>query len=172
MKRKRRIKTLQERYPPSEPCGCDVCRGYCMRPGWWTVEEARRAVIAGYAPRMMLELSPDRTFGVLAPAFRGCERSVALQVFAKNGCTFFRHGLCELHETGLEPLECRFCHHLRQGLGQKCHADLEKDWHTPAGQALVRAWILWLQEQAGGGFSAFPAFCKPNAGLESHVSPP
>jgi hypothetical protein len=43
MKRKRRIKTLQERNPPTEPCGCDVCRGYCKRPGWWTVEEGAPA---------------------------------------------------------------------------------------------------------------------------------
>jgi len=31
----------------------------------------------------------------------------------------------------------RFYHHERRGLGPKCHADLEQDWKTPAGQALV-----------------------------------
>lgn len=40
-----------------------------------------------------------------------------------------------------EPLECRFCHHDRLGQGACCHADLEKDWRTPAGQALVETWI-------------------------------
>jgi hypothetical protein len=38
-------------------------------------------------------------------------------------------------------LECRFCHHERRGLGPKCHADLEKDWKTPAGQTLVDQWL-------------------------------
>jgi hypothetical protein len=38
-------------------------------------------------------------------------------------------------------LECRFCHHDRRGLGPKCHADLERDWKTPAGRALVDRWI-------------------------------
>ena len=41
MKKKR---SLEEKYPPSEPCACEICRAYCARPGWWTVEEARRAM--------------------------------------------------------------------------------------------------------------------------------
>ncbi len=134
-------KSLAERYPPSEPCSCAVCLAYCARPGWWTVEEARRAIQAGYAGRMMLELSPERTFGVLSPAFKGCEGAFATNECAPNGCNFLKDGLCELYGTGLQPLECRFCHHDRVGLGLKCHTDLEKDWHTPAGAALVGEWI-------------------------------
>ena len=138
MKRRR---TLVEKYPPSEPCACDVCLAYCQRPGWWAVKEAARAIDAGYGPRMMLELSPDRSFGVLSPAFRGNEATFALNLFADRGCTFLVDARCELHGTGVQPLECRFCHHDRRGLGPRCHADLEKDWSTPAGQALVRRWI-------------------------------
>lgn len=89
----------------------------------------------------MLEISPDMTFGVLSPAFIGCERYYALQEYARNGCNFLRDGLCELHGTGLEPLECLFCHHLRKGMGRQCHACLERDWRTPAGQTLVQKWI-------------------------------
>jgi hypothetical protein len=132
---------LIEKYPPSEPCACEVCLGYCARPGWWTVEEAARAIDAGYANRRMLELAPELTFGVLSPAFKGCERSFATNEFAKNRCTFLKTNLCELFGTGHQPLECRFCHHERGGLARKCHADLEKDWRTPAGQSLVKKWI-------------------------------
>src|SRR5512143_2524187 len=96
MKRK---KSLAEKYPPSEACTCRVCVGYCRRPGWWTVEEAARAIKAGYASRMMLEMSPDRSFGVLAPAFRGCEVQFAMDEYAGRGCTFFKEQLCELHGT-------------------------------------------------------------------------
>jgi hypothetical protein len=113
---------------------------YCQRPGWWTVAEATRAINAGYANRMMLEMSPELTFGVLAPAFRGNEGNLALQIFARQGCTFFKNNLCELFGTGLQPLECRFCHHTRRGLGEKCHLDIEKDWYTQAGQRLVISW--------------------------------
>jgi len=142
MKRKKRKRPsfLVEKYPPSEPCSCDVCRAFCTRPGWWTVEEAARAMDAGYGNRMMLEISPEFTFGVLSPAFRGCEGDFALQDYAKAGCNFFRDGLCELHGTGLMPLECRFCHHSRSGQGLICHDDIAKDWQTAEGQELVKKW--------------------------------
>lgn len=102
--------------------------------------EAAAAVEAGYAGRMMLEMSPQRTFGVLSPAFKGNEGAFSRQEYAQQGCNFLIDGLCELHGTGLQPLECRFCHHDRQGEGAFCHADLEKDWSTPAGQSLVVKW--------------------------------
>lgn len=140
MKTKKRKLTLVEKYPPSPPCACDICTGYCRRPGWWTVKEATAAINAGYANRMMLEIAPELTFGVLAPAFKGCEGGIALNVFANQGCNFLKNNLCELHGTGLMPLECRFCHHEHLGLGQQCHLDLEKDWHTPEGQILIKQW--------------------------------
>jgi hypothetical protein len=138
---KKREPSLEEKYPPSKPCSCGICTAYCMRPGWWTVDEAVRANEAGYGNRMMLEMSPDFSFGVLSPAFRGCEQYFALREFSHLGCSFLSNGLCELYGTGLEPLECRFCHHSRTGLGPMCHADIEKDWRTSKGQALVERWI-------------------------------
>lgn len=131
---------LNEKYQPSEPCSCEICRNYCLRPGWWTVEEAEKAVASGLAGRMMLELSPERDFGVLSPAFRGNEGDFAWQLFAKNGCTFYRDGLCELYGSGLQPLECRFCHHDRRGLGLKCHLEIAKNWKTKQGQYLIVRW--------------------------------
>ncbi len=142
MKRKKgkRPITLKEKYPPSEPCSCNICRAFCARPGWWTVEEAEKAMNAGYGRRMMLELAPQFAFAVLSPAFRGCEGDFALQEHAKSGCNFLRDGLCELHGTGFMPLECRFCHHSRTGQGLTCHMDIAGDWHTETGQKLVKKW--------------------------------
>jgi hypothetical protein len=40
----------------------------------------------------------------------------------------------------LQPLECRFCHHTRTGLGKKCHSAIEEDWHGKEGQSLVIKW--------------------------------
>jgi hypothetical protein len=132
---------LAAKYPPSEPCSCNICVSYCRRPGWWTVEEARIALENGLGYRMMLEISPEFTFGVLSPAFKGNEGTFALQLFANNGCTFLRNNLCELNGTAIQPLECRFCHHDRHGEGMKCHHDIEKDWNSPAGQKLVKQWF-------------------------------
>jgi len=131
---------LIEKYKPSEPCTCDICKSYCSRPGWWTVEEADKVIRAGFANRLMLEISPDRDFGVLSPAFKGNESRYALQIFSKFGCTFLNNGLCELFGTGLQPLECRFCHHDRKGLGITCHLDIEKDWNTKHGKSLIVKW--------------------------------
>jgi len=146
-KKKSRRLSLKEKYPPSASCSCEICRSYCLRPGWWTVEEASHAIDSGFSDRMMLEMAPDFSFGVLSPAFRGCERDFALQEFSKKGCNFFSNGLCELYADGLTPLECRFCHHERQGMGIKCHFDIEADWRTPKGRRLVSKWIdmvgLW-----------------------------
>jgi hypothetical protein len=138
MSNKRQI--LIDKYPPSTSCSCEVCLNYCKRPGWWTVYEAEKAIKSGFASRMMLEMAPDRSFGVLSPAFKGCEMNFALQAFASKGCNFLNDDRCELYHTGNIPLECRFCHHDRKGLGPKCHTDLEKDWNTPQGQALVVKW--------------------------------
>ncbi len=88
----------------------------------------------------MLELSPDFGFGVLSPAFKGNENEIAVQAFARNGCTFLQDNLCELFGSGLEPLECRFTHHARLGMGTVCHQALEADWRTPEGQQLVIQW--------------------------------
>jgi hypothetical protein len=105
------------------------------------VEEASKAFRAGFGSRMMLELSPDVSFGVLSPAFKGCEGYLAMKEMSASGCNFLFNGLCELHNTAFQPLECRFCHHDRMGLGEKCHAELEKEWNTPRGQYLVNRWL-------------------------------
>jgi hypothetical protein len=140
MGRRSRKRSLIEKYPPSEPCDCRICLSYCNRPGWWTVTEASTAIQAGYGVRMMLEMSPERSFGVLSPAFKGCELSFAEEFYSSQGCTFLQDKRCELHGTSFQPMECRFCHHDRPGLGPRCHADIEKDWNSSAGRALVVSW--------------------------------
>ncbi len=146
-------KSLAEKYPPSTPCACETCVRFCLRPGWWTVEEANRALGAGYGNRMMLEMAPDRSFGVLSPAFRGCERDFSRDIYAPRGCTFLRNGRCELHGTGFQPLECRFCHHDRPGRGERCHADIRREWNSPPGKALVVLWssLTGFWERRGVG---------------------
>ena len=144
--------SLEERFPPSEPCSCSFCTACSARPGWWTVAQAAGAIRAGYAFRMMLEMAPGFRFGVLSPAFRGCEGNFALQEFSRAGCTFLKRGLCALHGTGYEPLECLFCHHDRIGQGSVCHGALEADWDSTAGRRLISGWIaqVGLLKKYGG----------------------
>jgi hypothetical protein len=131
---------LSEKYPPSEPCSCERCVSFCKRPGWWTVDEAEKAMEAGLAGRMMLEVAPELTFAVLSPAFKGNEVNYAMQIYSEQGCTFLKNDRCELFGTGNQPLECRFCHHDRAGEGKLCHADIEIDWNTEKGKRLIVRW--------------------------------
>lgn len=135
-----RKRDLPTKYPDSPACSCNICLRYCTRPGWWTVDEASRALEAGYGQRMMLEMSPDRAFGVLAPAYKGCETEFSTRPPSDPACTFLVDTRCQLHDTGYQPLECRVCHHDRPGMGPRCHADIEKEWNTSAGRALVVEW--------------------------------
>ena len=64
---------LLEKYPPSAPCDCQICRYFCNRPGWWSVDQARMAIRCGVSDKMMMEIAPEKTFAVLSPAFRGNE---------------------------------------------------------------------------------------------------
>lgn len=132
---------LLSTFSPSPACSCDICRGFCRRPGWWTVSEARDAMEHGLAPRMMLEFPSDFSFGVLSPAFKGNEGFFALQEFADKGCTFLHEGMCELFGSAYRPLECSFCHHERLGEGIRCHKALERDWNTKKGRRTVQRWL-------------------------------
>jgi hypothetical protein len=89
---------------------------------------------------MMLEMGSGNAFGVLSPAFDGDEQGFATQGNSAKGCTFLKNDRCELHESQFQPLECRFCHHDRAGEGVRCHADIEREWNSPAGRALVVRW--------------------------------
>ena len=133
--------TLSERFPPSESCSCEICLNYCRRPGWWTLEEFEQLLKTEHCKRVMLEISPELTFGILSPAFKGCELNFALQMYSKNGCNFLKNNLCELYATGYQPLECRFCHHSRIGKGDECHAALENEWNSLQGKKSVDSWI-------------------------------
>ncbi|MEZ4627471.1 MAG: hypothetical protein R2912_05105 [Eubacteriales bacterium] len=59
----------------------------------------------------------------------------------QNGCTFYAGGLCALFDSGFSPLECRFCHHDRQGQGAACHAALEKEPAARSGgSGVIKRW--------------------------------
>ena len=79
-------------------------------------------------------------FGVLSPAFKGNEINYAMQKYSGEGCTFLKDGLCELFTTGLQPLECRFCHHLRKGSGEQCHNDIADEWNSEYGKKRIVRW--------------------------------
>ncbi len=122
------------------------------------MEEAAAAITAGYGARMMLEMDPGKAFAVLSPAFNGNEQGFAAAEYANDGCTFLTDARCELHDTAHQPLECEFCHHDRPGQGERCHADIAKQWNSATGRALVVRWSneteFWRRLPAVGAAGA------------------
>ena len=135
-------RSFYARFPASSACSCDICVNFCGRPGWWLVSEARDAIERGHGRRMMLEFSPDGSFGVLSPAFKGNEGFFALREYSGNSCTFLTGNCCAIFGETFRPLECRFCHHDRIGSGDQCHLAIEKDWNTSKGRRLVKEWLI------------------------------
>lgn len=134
------MKNIYNRYPHSQSCSCEVCKSFCKRPGWWTPEQTKEIIKVGYYNKIMLEISPELTFGVLSPAFKGCEMNIAINLFKENWCTFYHNGLCDLHNTPYLPLECAFCNHDSKGQGQKCHTDIEQLWKSKENQKIIKEW--------------------------------
>jgi len=136
MKRRR---SLPERYPPSEPAPA-TCAWPTGAAGWWTVEQADRALDARVRPAHDAGDGAGDDVRVLSPAFRGCEGGFAENRYARPGVQL--PGRQPLPAAWHRPPTARVpvLSHTRPGMGPKCHADIERDWHTPLGRALISEW--------------------------------
>ena len=89
-------------------CKCQKCKQQCKTPCLGTPEDIRRLIKAGYKERLAI------THWWVGIA-RGKLDFPVIMIQARqeeNGyCTFFRDGLCELHDLGLKPTEGRLSHH-------------------------------------------------------------
>lgn len=87
-------------------CCCEKCKSMCAHSSCVpTPDEARALIKRGYADRMacFMQSRDGVVSRYVAPRF-GADQ-------AFGPCTFFRDGLCELHDIGLKPLEGRLAHH-------------------------------------------------------------
>ena len=89
-------------------CKCQKCKQQCKTPCLGTPEDILRLINAGYKERLAI------THWWVGIA-RGKLDFPVIMIQARqeeNGyCTFFRDGLCELHDLGLKPTEGRLSHH-------------------------------------------------------------
>lgn len=78
-------------------CKCSLCKSQCQQPGWGTPEDMFKIVKAGFGKRL------GRTI------INGIQ--VIIPKKEEGHCTFFKDGLCELHDLGLKPTVCKLSHH-------------------------------------------------------------
>jgi hypothetical protein len=147
-------------------CTCDKCKQACHNnPGWMTPAEARAAIKAGNADKLMLDYllaSPENVF-VLCPASRGRGGDRApnsdelygdadflsrfLGIASKGRCVFHEdNGNCALHDTDYKPTQCRD-DYLCTDEGPDNY-DMAKHWESAEAKALVREWMALVSLEA------------------------
>lgn len=140
----------------SKECSCEKCVAACRaHPGWPTPEEAQALIELGYGARLMLDwLEPSKSSNwkyvwILCPAAEDCEADFAkgiggvsffevLAGWTKGPCTFLRDKLCEIHNSGHKPRQCREALSCR-GKYVDNYA-IGKLWTTDVARKLVDDW--------------------------------
>ena len=85
-----------------EACmNCDKCKNMCRIPCLGTPEDISNLINAGYGNRLKESFW---AFGIIAETHEDVIKMIQPEI--KDGwCTFYKNGLCELHNLGLKPLE-------------------------------------------------------------------
>jgi len=121
-------------------CSCEYCRLACEQvPGWFTPEEASKAIDAGYAPRLSAVV--ERSTGTVAviPSIVGVEGKY--DIFRPGRCTFLnKEGLCEIHDTGFKPIECRTGYGCKPSVDYPTLEFINNEWNSNAGVAVIQKW--------------------------------
>lgn len=133
---------------PNE-CSCDTCKEMCRRPCWGTPEDAKKIIDAGYGHRLMRDFwggeNGDQNTEILCPALKGHEGQKA-PFFPRSpdGCTFWKDGLCELHDLGLKPTEGKLatCNpKIMDDDGEiSLHEEIYMTWKNPEAEKFVEEW--------------------------------
>ena len=127
-------------------CSCNTCKGMCMRPCWPTPAEAQKLIKAGHGARLMMDWweggGPNGSnIEILAPASSGYEGGTAPYSANSSACNFQNaEGLCELHDSGLKPVEGRFASCKPGVTPPGLHKEVAMSWNNEMAQAAVTAW--------------------------------
>lgn len=128
---------------PITECQCETCQGFCHRPCWPTPAEAEALLAAGLADRLMLDWwEDDPPIYILCGALPGSEGQMAPTMpLSEHYCTFYRDGLCTLHDRGLKPLEGRISFHgYDHERAKHIHRQMAHLWNSDEGRAAVERW--------------------------------
>lgn len=146
-------------------CSCEKCVSLCRQnPGWFAPEEARAAIAAGLAGKLMLDYFTGRPpIFLLCPASAGLEgkrapnteellgvdgllSALLLNSFSmksKGACVFLDGDRCRIHDSGFKPVQCRTSLACQPYETSNSDFNLKtaERWNNPEAQALVREWM-------------------------------
>jgi hypothetical protein len=90
-------------------CKCQTCKSQCTKaPCLGTPEDIEKLIDAGYGDRIK---ATQWATGVVLGNHKDLIEMYQAEHRPFEGCTFFKDGLCELHNTGLKPTEGKLSHH-------------------------------------------------------------
>lgn len=87
-------------------CSCTKCQSMCKTPCIGTPDEIMKIAQAGFGDR--LAMSTWAAGMILGTHEKPVDLIAPLYDKRKGACSFFKDGLCELHDLGLKPKEGRY----------------------------------------------------------------
>lgn len=154
---------------PECECKCYLCREACREaPCWGTPLEIENLMSAGYGDKLMayiitpghynipLPSFPDAwnkgTTTVIAPAKMGgngagyATESTSSGITFRGRCVFLRgkgkNELCEIHGTGLKPVEGRVGYHdMSYNKAIRVRELIISTWNTDFGRRVAKMWV-------------------------------
>jgi len=129
---------------PSE-CNCTKCQQMCHAPCCGSVDDFEKLIDGGYANRLMFDDLPSSSDGgdILKPALKGYEgKQAPWETASIKGCTFWKKGKCELHKSGLKPIQGKIATHedMDEEYFEKFAETSKIDWESDRGLALIERW--------------------------------
>lgn len=124
-------------------CKCQACKSQCkVAPCLGTPEDIEKIIDAGYIDRIK---ATDWATGIVI----GIHPNVIEMYQADQepqGCTFFKDGLCELHEKGLKPTEGKLSHHTHKletfTKSKSLSWNVAKEWLEPNNAETIKSIAL------------------------------
>lgn len=125
---------------PSE-CSCDKCSRMCHSTCCGAIEDIKKLMDAGFANRLSFDNWPNN-IKMVGPALKGYEgKESPWSTATIEGCTFWKDGLCELHDTGLKPIQGKLSLH---GMSDDENNEIAKmitdSWNTEEANAVIEEW--------------------------------
>lgn len=122
-------------------CDCNKCSMMCRAPCCGTPEDVLNLINAGHANRLSLDDWPGDV-ALIKPALKMYEGEKApWNTNSAAGCTFWKNGLCELHESGLKPAQGKLANHANtdEQIAEICQM-IRDSWEEPLAKKVIKQW--------------------------------
>lgn len=122
-------------------CDCEKCSNMCQAPCSGTPEDMEKLIDHGYADRLSYDDLEPKPY-ILKPSLKGYEGKKQPWLTASpDGCTFWKNGKCELHASGLKPIQGKLAHHDETEKQRLEIQDfLVKSWEGQKGKKVIEMW--------------------------------